>query len=544
MLNLLGGVALLLWGTTMVQGGISRAYSAALRRWIGAGMGNPVTSLLAGVGVTLLLQSSTATALLMTTLAGRGIVATAPGLAVLLGADIGTTLVAQVFSLDLSWLAPLLVLAGVALYRNSQAAERQELARVGIGLGLMLLALHQIVAASQPLRESGVLPGLLTALGGDRLILVLIGALLAWLAHSSIATVLLVMSLGSAEVISLHAAFALVLGINVGGVLPPLVSTFGKPAVARRLPLGNLFFKLAGASVALPLLATLVPLFGAFGAPLARQIVNFHTLFNASLALVFLFLTPWVARLTERILPERGNGEDPAQPQHLDPGALKTPSVAIALAERETLRMGDFVESMLRRTMEALRSGNLALAQAIGRDDDVADRLNEAIKLYLTRVSREPMSEKDSRRIIDIITFATNLEHIGDIIDKNLMELVAKMGRNRLQFSEAGLNDIVGLHERLLESFALALNVFMKGEVEMARRLLAEKTRFRDLERQAVENHLLRLKSGKLESIDTTSIHIDVLRDWKRINSHITAVAYPILDRAGELRESRLMPAS
>jgi phosphate:Na+ symporter len=528
----------------MVQTGISRAYGNILRQWIGQGMRNPLTAALAGVGVTVLLQSSTATALLMTSFASRGIIETAPALAVLLGADVGTTLVAQIFTLNLSWLAPLLVLVGVVLYRNSNESERQEVARAAIGLGLMLVALRQIVTTSEPLRESVVLPAVLPSLQGDLLVLALIGALLAWLAHSSLATVLLVITLVSTGVISLEVAFALVLGLNVGGVFPAVVATLGKPVPVRRLPMGNLIFKLCGAVVMLPLLGRISPLMVLLGGSPARQVANFHTLFNLTLAVVFLFLTPMAARLMARLLPDEPQGENPEEPHYLDPSLTRTPSVAIVLAEQETLRMGDVVETMFRRSLEVFRTDNRRLLAEIERMDDVVDALNESIKLYLTKVSREPMSERDSRRIIEIITFATNLEHVGDIVDKNLMELAAKKIRGSLRFSEEGMADIARLHDELLAHFALAFNVFMTGNVELARSLMAEKEAFRDQERQAAEAHLERLRRGKMESIDTSSIHLDILRDLKRINSHITAVVYPLLDQAGQLFSSRLKERS
>jgi phosphate:Na+ symporter len=540
LLNLMGGVALLLWGIHMVQVGISRAYGLGLRRWLGKALRNPLTGMLAGVGVTVLLQSSTATALLLTTFAARGLIETAPALAVLLGADVGTTLVAQVLTLDLSWLAPMLLLVGVVLHRRTQNVERQDLGRVFVGLGLTLFALRHIVQVALPMRESGVLQAILPALEQDIVIQVLIGALLAWLTHSSLASVLLVISLGATEAISLQVAFALVVGINLGGVFPAVVATLGENTEARRLPFGNLIFKLTGAVVAVTLLSPIASLMPMLGENPARQIANFHTAFNVAIALVFVFLTPAVARLLRIVVPDQPKNGEPGAVHYLDPAATQSPPIAIALAERETLRMGDLVEAMLRRTLEAFQGANRQTVPEIEAMDDAVDHLNEAIKLYLTKVSRETMSEKDSRRIVEIITFATNLEHVGDIIDKNLMELAAKKMRLGVGFSPEGMADITQLHDLLLRHFSLAMNVFMTRDVDMARKLLAAKTEFRDLERQSSERHLARLRSGQLESIDTSSIHLDILRDLKRLNSHVTSVAYPILDEVGELWGSRL----
>jgi len=533
-------VALLLWGTNMVRTGITRSFGGSLRKWLGWGLRTPVRSLVSGIGVTLLLQSSTATALLLTSFATRGIVETAPALAVLLGSDIGTTLVAQFFTLRMEWLAPLLVLSGVVLYRKSTENERQEFGRALVGLGLMIFSLKQIVATTLPLRDSGILPALLPTLGEDRLIVVVIGALMAWLAHSSLASVLLVITLLSTAVVPHEVAFLLVLGVNLGGVFPALASTLGKPPAAKRLSFGNLFFKLVGVVVCLPLLGPVMDLITRLDPDPARQIANFHTAFNLALAVIFLFLTPTVARFMAWLLPDEGELSTSEHPRYLDLSVTRAPGVAIALAEQETLHMADKVLSMLRPVLDIFRTDNRRLVQEVEAMDDDVDRLNEAIKIYLTRVSREAMSERESRRIIDIITFATNLEHIGDIVDKNLMDMAMKKARNGRVLSEEGMKDIAALHERVVETFALAVNVFMTGNLETARKLLAEKATFRELERQASERHLERLSSGKMQSIDSSSIHMDILRDLKRINSHLIAVVYPILDQAGQLWNSRL----
>ena len=302
-------------------------------------------------------------------------------------------------------------------------------------------------------------------------------------------------------------------------------------------PLETAWVGVAAVAPLLPLIGQWLPL---LGADPARQIANFHTAFNIALALVFLFLTPAVARLMSKIVPDAPSHQEPGTVQYLDPEATRSPGVAIALAEQETLRMSDIVETMLRGTLEVFRDNNERLREEIERMDDGVDKLNEAIKLYLTKVSRETMSDKDGRRVIEIITFATNLEHMGDIIDKNLMELATKKVRSAVVFSAEGLQDITSMHDQLVRNFVLAKTVFMSRDLDMARRLHSGKTEFGALERQCAERHLGRLRGGKLESIESSAIHLDILRDLKRLNSHITTVVYPILEDAGQLYGSRL----
>ncbi len=524
----------------MVRTGFTRAYGGSLRRIIGSGTRNRFTAFGVGLGVTAVVQSSTATALMTTSFAARELVAVAPALAVMLGADVGTTLVAQVLSFDIGWLSPALILVGVVAFMAGKATRSRDLGRVGIGLGLMLLALKLIVGASAPMREAAALQDVIAGLAGEPLLALLIAGLMTWLAHSSLAVVLLVMSLAAAGVVPLTLAFVLVLGANIGGAVPALLLSQGDIAAARRVPLGNMLFRVFGCILVLPFIDQIAPWIAMAGAEPARQVVNFHTTFNLALALVFLPLVDVMAGLCAMVLKDRSDDENPARPRYLDPAVLDNPSVALACAARETLRMGDTIEAMLRKTLDVFRLDDRKLVNEVEAMDDVVDSLHEAIKLYLAEVSRAVMDEEESRRCVDIITFTTNLEHVGDIVDKNLMELASKKIKNRYSFSEDGMNEIAALHGRVVENLQLGLSVFLGEDVKTARKLLAEKVLVRDLEREAAENHLQRLRSGQMESIETSSLHLDVIRDLKRINSHLTAAAYPVLDAAGELRESRL----
>jgi phosphate:Na+ symporter len=538
--SLLGAAALLLWGLRMVRTGVLRAYGGDLRRVLGRSMSNRFSALFSGLGIAMVLQSSTATALMAASFASRGLVHTAPALAIMLGADVGTTLVVQIFSFKLDWLSPLLILIGVIAFNTARSTRARDLGRTAVGLGLILLGLQLISATAEPMRQSEVLTMVLGALGDEPTIAILIAALLTVLSTSSLAIVLLIISLVAAGVVSLPLAFTLVLGANLGSAVTPLIATIGAEPEARRVPLGNLLFRLVGVVLLLPVLSLVTPYLALVEPEPVRQVANFHTAFNLALAVLFIGLTGPVARLCTRIFPDRLLPEETARPRHLDPGALESPAVAIANAARETLRMGDIVEKMLRQSLDVFRNDDRKLLREVESRDDDIDGLHEAIKLYLTEVSRDAIDSRDSKRLIDVITFTTNLEHIGDIIDKSLMELAAKKIKNRLQFSDEGFREICDMHGRLIENLTLALNVFIAGDPKMARKLLEEKIVFRELERTASENHLARLRSGKKESIETSSLHLDVLRDLKRINSHLTSVAYPILDAAGELSRSRL----
>ncbi len=540
-LHLIGGIALLLWGVRMVRTGMTRAFGGELRRVLAATSRHRGLAFASGFGVTALLQSSTATALILCSLAARALIVPAAALAAILGADVGSAVVAQIFTLKFDWLAPLAIAAGTFVFLAAKGEQTRHVARIAIGIGLIFLALRLIGESGALLRESPNFAIVVGSLAGEPLLALVVAATLTWLAHSSLAVVLFVMTLAALGAVSAPAALALVLGANLGGALAPLLDQSGAAPAARRIPLANLLMRAAVAVVLLPLLDPAAALLARLEPDTAYLVVHAHLAFNLAVALVFLPLTGPVARMARQLIPDRAETEDPGRPRYLDAAAFESPSEALACAARETLNLGDKVAAMLRLAMTVFERDDAKLMREVELADTAIDRLYEAIKLYLIQVSRGGMSEDESRRHVEILTFTTNLEHVGDIIDKNLMELAAKKIRNRLAFSPEGLDELTAFHARVAENMKRAFNVFMSRDLMLARRLLAEKSLLRHAEFATADKHFERLRRGRPESIETSAIHLDIVRDLKRINSHLTSVAYPILEAAGALRQSRLV---
>jgi phosphate:Na+ symporter len=536
LLDLLGGVALLLWGLHMVLTGVLRAFGPDLRRFLNKALRNRFSAFVSGLGLTALLQSSTATGLMTTSLAADGLVGLVPALAIMLGANVGTTLIVQVLSFNISAVAPIFFVVGVATFRVGGASLTRALGRIAIGLGLILLALHILIDTLAPAEQAPLARALLASITGDPILCIALAAVLTWAAHSSVAVVLLVMSLAFSHFVSAEAALAMVLGANLGSAINPLIEggIGGNPA-SRRLPLGNLINRLVGVVVVLPFLPVLARELPAWQPDASKMTAEFHMLFNVALALIFIGPLDAMAWLLVRILPDRPAPADPAMPRYLDESILETPPVALANAARETLRMGDATETMLRDVMTALLNNDRKLVGEVSKLDNVVDRLNEAIKLYITKLTRGSLDEREGRRAMEIVSFTINLEHIGDIIDKNLCELATKKIKGRYQFSAEGAAELSAFHKRVCESLQQAFGVFMTGDVEAARKLLREKAELRTAELAAADRHFERLREGRPESLETTSLHLDVLSDLKRIHSHICSVAYPVLEAAGDL---------
>jgi phosphate:Na+ symporter len=315
----------------------------------------------------------------------------------------------------------------------------------------------------------------------------------------------------------------------------------GASPAGRRVAVGNLLMR---ATAALPFLFLVRPcadLLAMVEADPARMVVNFHFAFNLIAALALLPLAGVYARIATRLLPDQVQAEDKTKPKYLDANLLDTPSEALACAMRETLHMGDNIADMLRKALRAFEHPDIKLVRDVEAADNGVDQLYEAIKLYLVKASKAEMSDEESRRYVEILTFTTNLEHVGDIVDKNLMELAAKKIRRNYTFSAEGIEDIRRFHAQIMEHLQLAFNVFATRDLALARRLFSEKSVIRAAESNAADRHFARLRAGLTESIESSSIHLDVIRDLKRIHGHITSVAYPILEAAGELSETRLM---
>lgn len=544
LLDLMGGVALLLWGLHMVHSGIVRAFGADLRHLLSIGLRNRFLAFLAGLVVTALLQSSTATGLMTTSFVAGGTVDLVPALAIMLGANVGTTLIVQLLSFDVSAVSPVLFLVGVIAFKRGKSTRAHDLGRVAIGIGLMLLSLNILLNTLAPAEQAPVAREVFAAVTGEPVLCVLIAALLTWAAHSSVTVIMLVMSLAYANFVTPEAALALVLGANLGSAINPLVEggEAGNPA-SRRLPVGNMLNRLVGCALVLPFLHPIAEGLLYLDPNPSRLAADFHMAFNVALALLFILPLDGVSAVLTRLLPDRQKPTDPAAPRYLDETAFHSPSVALACAERETLRIGDIIETMLRQSMTALLSDDRKLVTEICRLDDVVDKLDEAVKLYLAKLTRESLDDREGRRAMEIIAFSINLEHVGDIIDKNMMELANKKIKRKLVFSREGAAELTGFHREVLDNLKLAFSVFMTGNIKDARRLIDEKTKLRAAEFAAAESHLMRLRDGRPESIESSSLHLDILRDLKRMHSHICSVAYAVLERAGELQPSRLREA-
>jgi phosphate:Na+ symporter len=390
------------------------------------------------------------------------------------------------------------------------------------------------------LAASDVVQSMLQSGASEPILMVVLVAALTVLVHSSVAIVLLVGSLAVAGALNLQQAIVLTIGANLGGALLPVLATWMQPANARTPAIANALVRAAGVVAVLPFAANAAAFVSQFNLSPQLAVAHFHTVFNLALALLALPLIHPIARFVAQLFQDEAMASSGQYLSKLEDDDSDSPAVALACATREVLQIGDAVEEMLERTFEVLRDDDTDGRKYIEAMDDEVDRLHEGIKIYLSKLMHAELSQDEAARSIEILSFATHLEHIGDIIDKNLMVLAAKKKRAKAMFSLEGLKELEEFHSEVHANLKRAINIFISGDLELARQLLAQKTAIRAKERRSIERHFQRIGSGATQSIDTSSLHLDILRDLKRINSHLTSVAYPILERAGELSESRL----
>lgn len=538
--NTFGSVGLLLWGIRMVRTGMTRAFGAALRREIAKRTRTRTRAFLVGAVITAVLQSSTATGLLLASFTGTGLITLPLALSGMLGADVGSAIVAQLFSFNVKWLWSLLVPIGTFTFLSTQSALPRAIARILLGLGLMLLSLSQLGLAGAVLRESAIMRSLMGGLGSEPLLGFMLAFALTWLFHSSLSVILLIASLATAGVLPMSLALAMVLGVNVGGALAPLTSLANSSGVVRRIPIGNLAMRVVGAVPGLLLLRVMRLEFSDIGIDAVQAVIGFHILFNVAVAIFFLPVIYRVAGVIARIVSDPNVLTDLGKPRYLDAGTIEVPADALACALRETLNLGDQVAAMLHQAIEVFESSDIKLVKEIAKADNHVDALHHELKIFLVKVSKVPMSDDERRRYGEILAFTTNLEHIGDIIEKNLMELAAKKIKTQCNFSDEGFDEIKSYHTRVSTNMQLAFNVLATRDVALARKLFLEKSVMRDAELVATESHYTRLRDGRPESLESSAIHLDLIRDLKRINDHLVAVSYPLLDAVGALRQTRL----
>lgn len=533
LLHLLSAVALLVWGTHIVRTGIMRVYGENLRSVLSRSVEKKPVAFCAGIGVTALVQSSNATTMLVTSFVAQDLVALTPALVIVLGADVGTALMARVLTFDLSWLSPLLIFVGVIIFLSRKQSRVGQLGRVGIGLGLVLLALELIVTAVTPITQASGIKVIFASLTGDIMLDALIGAVFAIITYSSLAAVLLTATLTATGIISFDVALCLVIGANLGSGLLAMINNSAANAAARRVALGSLLFKLVGGVIVLPFVHVLAAQMQRLPLGQADLVIYFHVFYNLIRCLAMVPFTELMARFCRRVIRESPELDTRMKLKHLDPADLDIPALGLVNATRETLRMGDVLEQMLNSWRKVVQ-GEPREEKELRKQADDVNILYTGIKLYLAQMPRDSLSEEESRRWAEIIEISLNLEQASDIIERMGSAVADKSLAARRAFSADGLKELDSLYQKLLSNLQLSMSVFFSRDINSARRLRRNKHRFRIMNRRYSHAHVGRLHQQNIQSIETSSLHLGLLGDMNRLNSLFCTVAYSVMNQPDE----------
>lgn len=541
LVHIAGAAALLIWAVRLVRTGVERGYAAPMRIWLRHSAKNRLLAAGTGIGAAVLLQSSTAVAVLVSNFVSKGGIATATGLAILLGADVGSAVVTQLLMVRQPLLIPLLLVIGVTVFLRGEGSNTRQVGRIMIGLALIFVSLDMIRGATEPMISDPGTQAVMAYLGRDLLSAFVIGAVFAWGVHSSVAAVLLFVTLAGQSILPVPAAAAMILGANLGGGFIAFVLTYSAPIASRRMVMANLILRGGGAALATLAIAAMPDLLNQLGATPTRQAINLHLVFNLALALLALpFVGPITAVLSYFMVEKPNLNGALNVVSALDPTLLDRPQRAMNCAARELLGMGQKIEQMLIAVEPLYDQWSAAAASMISDQDKAIKQTHLDIKLYLARLGQKGMDEELSQRSMELASLSSSLDSASDAIGRIMLELAKRLDMQKLQFSPQGREEIREFADRVQSNVQLALNVMMNQNPAEARELVAAKEKVRKVEQKLQRSHIGRLREGLAESIETSNIHQETLRALKQINTAFSMVGHPILLKSGDLLKSRL----
>ena len=540
-LHIAGAAALLIWAVRLIRTGVERRFAAPMRIWLRHSTKNRLLAAGTGMGAAVLLQSSTAVAVLASNFVSKRGLATATGLAILLGADVGSALVTQLLMVRQPLLIPLLLLIGITIFLRGEGSNTHQVGRIMIGLALIFVSLDMIRTATDPMISNPGTQAVMAYLGRDLLTAFVIGALFAWGVHSSVAAVLLFVTLAGQSILPISAAATMILGANLGGGLIAFLLTYTAPAAARRMIMCNLILRGGGAVIAVFVIAAMPDFLDWLGLTPARQAINLHLAFNLLLAGVSLPFASLLTAAMTRLMTDSHNSEDvPQTVSALDPSALDRPQRGLDCTARELLGMGQKIEHMLISAELLYDRWSDQSATMVRDQDTLIQKMHLDVKLYLAQLGKKGLDEELGRRSMEFASISSSLASASDTITRIMLDLAQRLDSQNLNFSTQGRVEISNFSDRVHNNVQLALNVMMNQNPGEARELVEAKEKVRKVEQKLQRSHIGRLREGLADSIETSNIHQETLRALKQINTAFAQVGYPILHKSGDLLKSRL----
>jgi phosphate:Na+ symporter len=528
LIGLLGGVAIFIYGMKITSEGLQKVAGSRLKTIMGRLTANRFIGVLVGTGVTVLDQSSSATTVMLVSFATATLITLPQALGVILGADIGTTFTVQLIAFKIYEYSLLILGVGFLMMFLSKTREYRYIGQALLGVGFVFLGMQIMADRIAPLKDYPAVTDIFMGFSQKPLLAILLGALFTGLIHSSAVVIGLTLTLSMQGLIDLSGAVPILLGANIGTCSTALLASVGASREGKRVALAHILFKIIGVIIFFVLLDPFTKFISQTSNNLPRQIANAHSLFNIGIAVIFLPFIPLYVKFINFLIPRRKE-EEKFGPKYLDPRILDTPALALEQAKRELLREASIVLKMLKDSLTVFADKNSQMREAIKIKDNDVDTLHVALVRYLTTLGQGELTDEESKAEIQYLYITDDLETIGDIIDKNIMHLAGKMIEGGLTFSKEGWLEICDMHKRVTDNLKMAVTALERSDMELARKVTLIKPEIVRLESDLRKKHIARLHSGLKESIETSSVHLDVIDHLKQINSHVAGISFAVM---------------
>jgi phosphate:Na+ symporter len=524
-LNMVGGMGLLLYGMYIMSEGLQKIAGKKLRTILSTLTQNRLVGLLVGAVVTIIFQSSTATTVILVGLTSASIISLRQTLSVILGSDIGTTITAQLIALKVTEIALPIVGIGATIIFFCKREKYKRIGQVLIGFGLLFLGLKIMSDTMYPLRDDPYFKDMLMEMSDRPLLAIILAAIFTFLVHSSAATIGIIMVLAMQGLVPTVSAIYLLFGANIGTSFTAVLSSLGSTREAQRVATAHFMFKLAGVLVFLPFVGPFAD-FVKWLAPNSPgfQVANIHTIFNVGIALMFLPFTSQFAKLLEFIVPEKASNTVEIKPRYLDESLITTPSIAIGMAQKEVIRITDRVTEMVMRCDHLFKKYDESITEELLNKEDEVDKLSEATNSYLTKLMRQPLAKEEFNQCMGLVHIVKDYEHIGDVIEKNIIYLAESKHANNGDFSPDGQREITAMLHKLIEMLHVVNTAIVTNNCYLTERAKTLHEEIVDMEFRFRMSHFARMQMGGKDSENTSSIFLDVINSYLRIAEHLNNV--------------------
>ncbi len=531
-IQLLGGLGLFIYGMKIMGDGLENAAGDGLKSILEKVTKNPIIAVVVGAIVTAIIQSSSATTVMVVGFVNAGLMNLAQAAGIIMGANIGTTITAQLVAFKLDDIAPLFVFAGAAIIMFAKKKQKKDIGNIILGFGILFVGMGQMSAAMKPLRELPLFNEILTTVGSHWYLGILAGAIITAVLQSSSATTGILVALATTGAIDIKAALPIVFGCNIGTCVTAMLASIGTSKTAHKAAILHLIFNLGGTLIFIPILLS-----GVLGDAVAtispddvsRQIANAHTVFNVVNTAIMLPLTGLLIRTVNRIIP--GEDEDEkVGPKYIDDRLLETPVIAAGQVAKETLRMANKAKKALDLSIEAFEKNDEKLVQKVYENEEIINNLNEAITTYLVKLSKYELSDKESRIVAATFHVINDIERIGDHAE-NIADLTLQNINKRLIYSDAAMKQLKNMFEKTYESLQVAIDSYANHDINKAKQVSEIESEVDKLQKKYRDLHIKRLYDGNCNAYSGT-IFLDLMSNLERISDHSMNIAESVIENS------------